>query len=132
MTSTGFSGVGRASWLVSTPTPVFIPRLLLPDPTHSRELGVGDQRPGRLGLSGDGLVGAGRTRSSDPTASSKMPSAERVRDSWKEDALFGYQFLNGTNPMLLRRSVYLPARLEFPPGMWELQAELEKELQVST
>ncbi|ELR48831.1 Arachidonate 12-lipoxygenase, 12S-type [Bos mutus] len=58
--------------------------------------------------------------------------AERVRDSWKEDALFGYQFLNGTNPMLLRRSVRLPARLEFPPGMGELQAELEKELQQGT
>ncbi|KAI4566340.1 hypothetical protein MJG53_015017 [Ovis ammon polii x Ovis aries] len=58
--------------------------------------------------------------------------AERVRDSWKEDALFGYQFLNGANPMLLRRSVRLPARLEFPPGMGELQAELEKELQQGT
>lgn len=70
MTSTGFSGVARASWLVSTPTPVFIPRPLLPDPTHSREPGMGDQRPGRLGSSGDGSVGVGRTRSSDPTASS--------------------------------------------------------------
>lgn len=70
MTSTGFSGVGRASWLVSTPTPVFTPRSLLPDPTLSRELGVGDQRLRRLGSSGDGLVGVGRTRSSDPTASS--------------------------------------------------------------
>ncbi|OBS59789.1 hypothetical protein A6R68_09103 [Neotoma lepida] len=39
-----------------------------------------------------------------------MPSA-RVRDSWKDDALFGYQFLNGANPMLLRRSKSLPARL---------------------
>ncbi|EPY84369.1 arachidonate 12-lipoxygenase, 12S-type [Camelus ferus] len=58
--------------------------------------------------------------------------SERVRDSWKEDALFGYQFLNGTNPMLLRRSVRLPARLEFPPGMEELQAQLQKELQGGT
>lgn len=55
-----------------------------------------------------------------------------MRDSWKEDALFGYQFLNGTNPMLLRHSVELPARLKFPPGMEELQAQLEKELQVRT
>ena len=67
-----------------------------------------------------------------PQQAPQMPSPERVRDSWKEDALFGYQFLNGTNPMLLRRSVRLPARLEFPPGMGELQAELEKELLVST
>uniref|UniRef100_A0A8D1JSI3 Polyunsaturated fatty acid lipoxygenase ALOX15 n=1 Tax=Sus scrofa TaxID=9823 RepID=A0A8D1JSI3_PIG len=58
--------------------------------------------------------------------------AEQVRDSWKEDALFGYQFLNGTNPMLLRHSVELPARLKFPPGMEELQAQLEKELQGGT
>lgn len=58
--------------------------------------------------------------------------AEKVRDSWKEDALFGYQFLNGANPMLLRRSSRLPARLVFPPGMEELQTQLEKELQQST
>ncbi|XP_058415905.1 polyunsaturated fatty acid lipoxygenase ALOX15 isoform X3 [Diceros bicornis minor] len=58
--------------------------------------------------------------------------AERVRDSWKEDALFGYQFLNGANPMLLRRSIHLPARLVFPPGMEELQAQLEKELEGGT
>ncbi|XP_031530823.2 polyunsaturated fatty acid lipoxygenase ALOX15 isoform X1 [Vicugna pacos] len=59
-------------------------------------------------------------------------AGQAVRDSWKEDALFGYQFLNGTNPMLLRRSVRLPAPLEFPPGMEELQAQLEKELQAGT
>ncbi|XP_015418753.1 PREDICTED: arachidonate 15-lipoxygenase [Myotis davidii] len=48
--------------------------------------------------------------------------AEKVRDSWKEDAFFGYQFLNGANPMLLRRSSRLPARLVFPSGMEEVQA----------
>nr|XP_045010971.1 polyunsaturated fatty acid lipoxygenase ALOX15-like [Jaculus jaculus] len=58
--------------------------------------------------------------------------AERVRDSWKEDAFFGYQFLNGANPILLRRSNCLPDRLEFPPGMEELQAQLLKELQAGT
>ncbi|XP_003933097.1 polyunsaturated fatty acid lipoxygenase ALOX15 [Saimiri boliviensis] len=58
--------------------------------------------------------------------------AERVRDSWKEDALFGYQFLNGANPMVLRRSSCLPARLVFPPGMEELQAQLQKELEGGT
>ncbi|XP_063556635.1 polyunsaturated fatty acid lipoxygenase ALOX15 [Gorilla gorilla gorilla] len=57
---------------------------------------------------------------------------ERVRDSWKEYALFGYQFLNGANPVVLRRSVHLPARLVFPPGMEELQAQLEKELEGGT
>ncbi|XP_042526809.1 polyunsaturated fatty acid lipoxygenase ALOX15-like [Dipodomys spectabilis] len=58
--------------------------------------------------------------------------AERVRNSWKKDAFFGYQFLNGANPMLLRRCVSFPARLVFPPGMEELQAQLEKELQGGT
>ncbi|KAM8816386.1 polyunsaturated fatty acid lipoxygenase ALOX15 [Rhynchonycteris naso] len=58
--------------------------------------------------------------------------AEKVREFWKEDAFFGYQFLNGANPMLLRRSSQLPARLVFPPGMEELQAQLEKELQGGT
>ena len=62
--------MARASWLVSTPTPVFIPRPLLPDPTHSREPGVGGQRLGRLGSSGNGSVGVGRTRGSDSIASS--------------------------------------------------------------
>uniref|UniRef100_F6U3I6 Arachidonate 15-lipoxygenase n=1 Tax=Monodelphis domestica TaxID=13616 RepID=F6U3I6_MONDO len=51
--------------------------------------------------------------------------AEKVRDLWKEDSFFGYQFLNGANPMLLRRSTKLPARLKLPPGSEELQAELE-------
>ncbi|XP_039081713.1 polyunsaturated fatty acid lipoxygenase ALOX15-like, partial [Hyaena hyaena] len=58
--------------------------------------------------------------------------AERVRSSWKEDAWFGYQFLNGSNPMVLRRSKQLPARLHFPPGMEALRAELETELQGGT
>ncbi|KAM4824594.1 polyunsaturated fatty acid lipoxygenase ALOX15 [Urocitellus parryii] len=58
--------------------------------------------------------------------------AERVRQSWKEDAFFGYQFLNGANPMLLRRSIQLPERLVFPPGMEELQAQLQKELKEGT
>ncbi|KAM6164554.1 polyunsaturated fatty acid lipoxygenase ALOX15-like [Rhynchocyon petersi] len=62
----------------------------------------------------------------------KSKLAEQVRDSWKEDAIFGYQFLNGANPMLLRRSKCLPERLKFPPGMEELQAQLKEELQGGT
>ncbi|MEJ1273167.1 arachidonate lipoxygenase epidermal [Cricetulus griseus] len=58
--------------------------------------------------------------------------AGRVRDSWKDDALFGYQFLNGANPMLLRRSKSLPARLVLPPEMQDLQTQLEKELQAGS
>lgn len=62
----------------------------------------------------------------------QLPPSEKVRDSWKEDAFFGYQFLNGANPMLLRRSSRLPARLVFPSGMEEVQAQLEQELKVWT
>ncbi|XP_034362472.1 polyunsaturated fatty acid (12S)/(13S)-lipoxygenase, epidermal-type isoform X1 [Arvicanthis niloticus] len=63
---------------------------------------------------------------------SKNALAGRVRDSWKDDALFGYQFLNGANPMLLRQSKRLPARLVLPPGMEDLQTELEKELKAGS
>ncbi|XP_060219378.1 polyunsaturated fatty acid (12S)/(13S)-lipoxygenase, epidermal-type [Meriones unguiculatus] len=55
-----------------------------------------------------------------------------VRDSWKDDALFGYQFLNGANPMLLRRSKGLPARLLLPPGTEALRSELEKALEAGS
>ncbi|XP_045442550.1 polyunsaturated fatty acid lipoxygenase ALOX12 isoform X2 [Pipistrellus kuhlii] len=55
--------------------------------------------------------------------------AEKVHQRWQEDELFGYQFLNGANPMLLRRSTSLPSRLVLPSGMEELRAQLEKELQ---
>lgn len=55
---------------------------------------------------------------------------EKVHQCWQDDELFGYQFLNGANPMLLRRSTSLPCRLVVPVGMEELRAQLEKELQV--
>ncbi|XP_066119009.1 polyunsaturated fatty acid lipoxygenase ALOX12 isoform X3 [Saccopteryx bilineata] len=59
----------------------------------------------------------------------KSTLAEKVHRCWQDDELFGYQFLNGANPMLLRRSSSLPSRLVLPSGMEELQAQLEKELQ---
>uniref|UniRef100_A0A8C0AKF4 Arachidonate 12-lipoxygenase, epidermal-type n=1 Tax=Bos mutus grunniens TaxID=30521 RepID=A0A8C0AKF4_BOSMU len=62
----------------------------------------------------------------------KTPLAERVRNCWKDDALFGYQFLNGANPMLLRRSTSLPSRLLLPPEMEDLKTQLEKELQTGS
>ena len=64
------------------------------------------------------------------SASSHLMSLERVRNCWKDDALFGYQFLNGANPMLLRRSTSLPSRLVLPLEMEDLKSQLEKELQV--
>ncbi|CAN0080276.1 unnamed protein product [Rangifer tarandus platyrhynchus] len=59
----------------------------------------------------------------------KSPLAEKVHQRWRDDELFGYQFLNGANPMLLRRCTSLPSRLVLPSGMEELRAQLEKELQ---
>ncbi|EPQ07634.1 Arachidonate 12-lipoxygenase, 12S-type [Myotis brandtii] len=59
----------------------------------------------------------------------KSPLCEKVHQRWQDDELFGYQFLNGANPMLLRRSTSLPSRLVLPSGMEELQAQLEEELQ---
>lgn len=75
------------------------------------------------------MVGVGRTRKLD-LRHVLLLSLERVRNSWKEDAFFGYQFLNGANPMVLKRSTCLPARLVFPPGMEKLQAQLDEELKV--
>ncbi|XP_006151913.1 arachidonate 12-lipoxygenase, epidermal-type [Tupaia chinensis] len=62
----------------------------------------------------------------------KTALAERIHDSWKDDDLFGYQFLNGANPMLLRRSKSLPARLVLPPKMDNLKTQLEKELRAGS
>ncbi|XP_040856616.1 polyunsaturated fatty acid lipoxygenase ALOX12 [Ochotona curzoniae] len=59
----------------------------------------------------------------------KSALAEKVHQRWQDDELFGYQFLNGANPMLLRHSTCLPSRLVLPSGMEELQVQLEKELQ---
>ncbi|KAM9210931.1 polyunsaturated fatty acid lipoxygenase ALOX12 isoform 1-T1 [Dugong dugon] len=61
--------------------------------------------------------------------SQKSVLAEKVHQCWQDDELFGYQFLNGANPMLLRRSTSLPSRLVLPSGTEELRAQLEKELQ---
>ncbi|KAI4556061.1 hypothetical protein MJT46_014684 [Ovis ammon polii x Ovis aries] len=59
-----------------------------------------------------------------------LPEAtEKVHQRWQDDELFGYQFLNGANPMLLRRCTSLPSRLVLPSGMEELRAQLERELQ---
>lgn len=62
----------------------------------------------------------------------KSALAEKVHRCWQDDDLFGYQFLNGANPMLLRRSTSLPSRLVLPSGTEELQAQLEKELKNGT
>uniref|UniRef100_A0A668TU40 Lipoxygenase domain-containing protein n=1 Tax=Oreochromis aureus TaxID=47969 RepID=A0A668TU40_OREAU len=55
-----------------------------------------------------------------------------VCNHWKEDTFFGYQFLNGTNPMLIQRCTQLPSNLPvtdkmvFPDGQHNLAEEIEK------
>nr|XP_033505166.1 arachidonate 15-lipoxygenase B-like [Epinephelus lanceolatus] len=54
-----------------------------------------------------------------------------VQEHWKEDALFAYQFLNGVNPMLIRRCSALPKNfpvtddMVFPSGQLSLENEME-------
>ncbi|EPQ06335.1 Arachidonate 12-lipoxygenase, 12S-type [Myotis brandtii] len=61
----------------------------------------------------------------------KTAMAEKVHQRWQDDELFGYQFLNGANPMLLRRSTSLPSRLVLPSGMEELQPSWRKNCRYS-
>ncbi|XP_042341049.1 LOW QUALITY PROTEIN: polyunsaturated fatty acid lipoxygenase ALOX15B-like [Plectropomus leopardus] len=55
-----------------------------------------------------------------------------VQEHWREDALFGYQFLNGVNPILIRRCSALPDNfpvtddMVFPSGQCSLADEMEK------
>ncbi|CAI9163015.1 unnamed protein product [Rangifer tarandus platyrhynchus] len=64
----------------------------------------------------------------------KTPAVEYVFEHWQEDAFFAYQFLNGLNPVLIRRCHYLPKNFPVTDAMvapvlgpgTSLQAELEK------
>ncbi|XP_033986242.1 arachidonate 8S-lipoxygenase-like isoform X1 [Trematomus bernacchii] len=55
-----------------------------------------------------------------------------VQQHWKEDAFFGYQYLNGVNPMLIRRCSALPNNfpvtdeMVFPRGPYTLVEEMKK------
>lgn len=56
---------------------------------------------------------------------------EYVQDHWKEDSFFGYQFLNGINPMLIRCCSALPANfpvtneMVFSGGQFRLEEEMQ-------
>ncbi|XP_036955707.1 polyunsaturated fatty acid lipoxygenase ALOX15B-like isoform X2 [Acanthopagrus latus] len=60
----------------------------------------------------------------------KTHMADYVQEHWKEDVFFGYQYLNGINPMLIRRCTALPSNFPVTDDMVFLhgQSRLEEEM----
>uniref|UniRef100_A0A8C6WH08 Lipoxygenase domain-containing protein n=1 Tax=Neogobius melanostomus TaxID=47308 RepID=A0A8C6WH08_9GOBI len=57
--------------------------------------------------------------------------SEYVQKHWREDAFFGYQFLNGVNPMMIQRCSKLPSNFPVTENMLYLHGarSLEEEMQ---
>ncbi|XP_043537684.1 hydroperoxide isomerase ALOXE3-like [Chiloscyllium plagiosum] len=64
---------------------------------------------------------------------SKVPVAAYVMKHWKEDTFFGYQYLNGSNPQLIRQCRTIPAKFpvtdEMVSPFLEPNTTLQQELQ---
>ncbi|XP_027138934.1 hydroperoxide isomerase ALOXE3 [Larimichthys crocea] len=62
--------------------------------------------------------------------SKRTAISDYVQKHWKEDAFFGYQFLNGVNPILIRRCTALPGNFPVTDEMVSLhgQCSLEDEM----
>ncbi|KAF1381126.1 hypothetical protein PFLUV_G00171290 [Perca fluviatilis] len=63
--------------------------------------------------------------------SKRTDISDYVQEHWKEDAFFGYQYLNGLNPMLIRRCSALPDNFPVTDDMVSLHGhslrnEMEK------
>nr|XP_058911104.1 polyunsaturated fatty acid 5-lipoxygenase isoform X3 [Kogia breviceps] len=60
--------------------------------------------------------------------------SEQVMNHWQEDVMFGYQFLNGCNPVLIQRCTKLPENLPVTTEMVECSLErqltLEQEVEL--
>uniref|UniRef100_UPI00398F454B polyunsaturated fatty acid 5-lipoxygenase-like n=1 Tax=Pristiophorus japonicus TaxID=55135 RepID=UPI00398F454B len=62
----------------------------------------------------------------------KNPISAYVRDHWEEDWFFGYQFLNGVNPMLIQKCVNIPENFPVTDAMVKKSlgdSKLEEEIQ---